>query len=379
MNKVNHLSNTDGYLSLNFWKETFKFHGTKVATFIKENAIFLMLGAYIGGGLSYKLRPKSLSVVVCGALAGFALFSLFIKIFFREYHNSLAPNNLHRVGPVWKVNKLVDQQSVEQALQRVVQDLKNITIKTDGYPTQTAYEICQEKMQDKILSKDLPFRLDDSVETIMRTLSNGLCFGQARTQMEHIWSHYNSDAKVLHQIPFENRIEVLYYQMMQYIEASLIPGKREVLAQAFSHSKEFEHYPRLIAQSKACAQEILIRLRCPQQIKQFAHTLPLASHSPALDYEQAFDQATKEFPDDLVKAGWIQVKSHENVTSHVIWFQCSDNKFRFQDTIDDLQGFFEFSNKKEFFKALQQQIGIHRVYQNGEIQLWIYGIEKSVK
>jgi hypothetical protein len=64
--------------------------------------------------------------------------------------------------------------------------------------------------------------------------------------------------------------------------------------------------------------------------------------------------------------------------SHAIWFQCSDNKFRIQDTVDIDQGFFEFSNKKDFFQALRKQVTIHPIYQAGHIELYAYGIEKSV-
>ena len=113
-----------------------------------------------------------------------------------------------------------------------------------------------------------------------------------------------------------------------------------------------------------------------QSAKMFNVSPPFSCQSSAIDYEKGFIDAKAKFPADLIVSGVVQIKSDHVINPrHVIWFQCSDNKFRFQDTLSPEQGFFEFSNKKDFFKALRKQMTI--LFKTEQVELLVYGIEKD--
>lgn len=349
---------------------------SKVIDFIQQNKIFMALGAYLGAMIAYTLGA-TIPLILLSGLAGSIVTPLFFNCLFGNPLSDFSPNHSKRVGKVWRVDELVEKSVMEEAVEEIKIFFKGLQINVEGYPTRSIYEIYHELIHDTLVKHDNRFDLDN-LNGVRRALEQGLCFGQAAVQMKYISKNYDADN--LHRTPFEQRKSVIYYQILQHVEAELLTvfsGVWQARALGASQTEQTRR-KALLEQAKKAALIISMGLRSYHKDQKIVFTPPLKGQAEAKAYEQAFDLATKDFPQESVIAGWLQLKSNgSRIPGHVIWFQCSNNKFRFQDTIDNDQGLFEFSSKQELFVALKKQIGIHPAYRLGELEMVIFGIPKA--
>lgn len=331
---------------------------SKVSNFVISNLPLMLAGGVIGGSFSYQIcsalaitAVASTTIITAAAIIG----AICLTTIFNKLQNSgltkFTPNIRHRIGKVWEVKNFQDKAIVEAALHKVISELKSIEITIEG-ETRNIFEIVEIQAQR---NKDLGFQFDD-INSVIKSLGNGLCFGQSRVQLDYIHQGSQLDGATMHKLPINNREKVVYYQILQYAEALLYPSKRDIVTQAWSID------PKLLLHVKfkeQCWLKIIEILQTPKDTKYFNVTPSFSTKISPREFQEIFNETTKDLPKNVATGGYARLKADENTPSHAVFFSLYKDKYYIQDTLTQDQGFFEFSKKEAFFEGFSKQVGLH--------------------
>ncbi len=331
----------------------------KASNFVINNLPLMLAGAVIGGSFSFKIcsaltitAVASTAIITVSAIISALCVTLILNKSSRSL-SSFIPNIKNRIGKVWEIKNFQDKALVEAALHKVMDKLKSIEITIDG-ETRNAYEIVEREANKKNNLKDFGFQFGD-LNSVIKFLGNGLCFGQSRLQLDYISQGCQLDGEAIHKLPLTHRKKVVYYQIMQYAEALLSQSKRDIML-SMSPNPEHAHY---LAFKKKCMLEISEILTIPKNIRPPKITPLFSTKISPNELEEIFNQTTKDMPEHVAMGGYARLMADENTPSHAVFFSLYKDKFYIQDTISPDQGFFQFSIKTDFFEGLSKQMGLH--------------------
>jgi hypothetical protein len=328
--------------------------GKRVASFVREYwPVILLAGICIGGyGL---LAPGKLVQMVVAHFVGLALVGIAyacMKVYRHFVAPSSVPNLHHRVGKSFQVTKSdLTKEVLKIVADRVKESLGAINFEDSN----TLLEVVNS--------------LDPTmIQNSMELLSAGVCYGQTMVQMLNISENCTKSSKELHAIPEQNLEDVLFYQVLRNVKGFLTPGPKDSAVMALNagllddRKKEVEL--KIVASERLSCH--LCSLLAPAKYTR----KPCAAGG----LEAEFEKAMAGIDEAGVVSGWLRLSPRSDDYSHVIWFQCSNGHYRFQDTIDEEQGFFEFNDQKDLSSGLQRQLGIYPQYQNGTIDMTLFNI-----
>ncbi len=348
---------------------------TKVNEFAQDNKFSLGIGV-----LSGCFWPGRISAKLAYGIFAFSLSYIWVKTVIQD---SVCPCNRYRKQAGVNIRYFLDKPIVERAMERVVTDLKNMKTRDDRGCMINAYERIIEKYGDaKSFFSD--------VNSVIAALKGGTCLGQAIALLTNIPKLYSSNTQDLFRVLKENRENVVYAQIMNRMrysficeDSSLTEKSNSMWSNLFSFVglDAFSNKPPVKVSTNPidiwAADETLSKIIIPGiRNSKWSNRLSISIATPD-DYEKAFDEATSNFSREKIISGYIFLSNKkEGEAGHAIWFQCSGDKFRFYDPLNDSQGFFEFPSKKEFFASLARHL--NGVYSSmiKETYMLCYEIEK---
>lgn len=228
--------------------------------------------------------------------------------------------------------------------------------------------------------------LEKAASDMFKVLGNGLCYGYSMALLAMMLENYKtSSAELMEKINFET---VYYYQFMHQAIISLLNDKtlaefskillntyplEKVNTSSYNHLflllQNIDFNSILFNESKY----VDLTKTDPEEIETYFFNglkemeANLANNST--DFTIAGTIVLRESEDNLKKEG-----SHPG---HSLFFQFSDDHYRFHDSGSEIAGFFEFPDDKLFFEKLLEHIQSWPKYKDGRLRICLLGIPRE--
>ncbi|MBN4066571.1 hypothetical protein JYU14_00615 [Simkania negevensis] len=208
------------------------------------------------------------------------------------------------------------------------------------------------------------------IEHLTKEHKKGTCYGQFRSLLEQMSRHHNAPSQQL--VDNMKESEVLYYQTLHTVACET--RKELQTTSLLLHYSAHRSPEELKEESSLFRRDLRNEDHAHLDHGEVAHcveSIEIKLDAAAEAYASAFNAAVEEIGADEVVAGKI------SLPKHAMFFQLSDNNYRFYDTFKDGMGFYEFATKEEFFTGLQKHLNGVKEHKGSTFNFEIYGIKKK--
>lgn len=298
-----------------------------------------------GAALSWHYFQPSGVIGVVGTIAG-GFFGSTLAYVIGKTCYSRHQKTAHKVATRLDLRKELPNydEAVKEAVERIQKHV--------AYPVLVAQEVTDDA---------------HALDYFKSELTRGTCNGEAIALLKV--SANLPDASCAQLLEATNKKDILYYQMLHIAEGAVEAKINKCLftislVSALKPSESKGEGLGLTESRINGLSTAYTTIKAELYPRSTTQGVFFSAGNTATEYQKQLTNLCKLKSITTVSSGRVILKLQEErkvanmtmITGHTLFFQCFPNCFRFYDSINQSQGFFEYSNEKEFYQSLRSQI-----------------------